>query len=524
MRTLDWSKTPAGPISQWPQSLRLALSICLNSSFPIALYWGPELVLLYNDDWSPIPGEKHPWALGRPAREAWSEIWDIVGPMFEQVVTTGQGTRRRDQLLPMRRHGYTEECYFDYTFSPIRGDGGHVDGVFNAVVETTARVVGERRLRTLRDLGAEAVQATSADEACSLAMKTLAENRADIPFALLYLTTPDGAQARLCDSVGLEHDSEVTPRFVAMGDRQGEQPGWPLDLALSTGEAVIVSDLSSRFGDLPGGPWPHHPHQALVLPLRDTSQHKTAGFLIAGVSAGRALDDDYRGFFELVSSHIVAAIAKAHAYEEEKRRAEALAELDRAKTLFFSNVSHEFRTPLTLMLGPVEDALGEPLDPRQRERMELIHRNALRLQKLVNTLLDFSRIEAGRIQAVYEPTDLATFTSELASVFRSAVEKAGMRLIVDCEPLSEPVYVDSEMWEKIVLNLVSNAFKFTFYGEIEVSLTTAGGEAILKVRDTGTGIADDQLPHIFERFHRVEGVEPGPTRGRGSGSRLSKSW
>src|SRR5580765_3533871 len=152
---------------------------------------------------------------------------------------------------------------------------------------------------------------------------------------------------------------------------------------------------------------------------------------------------------------------KAHEREIARQR-EELAKLDELKTQFFANISHEFRTPLTLMMGPLEDAIAQPegLSAANRERLDLAHRNSLRLLKLVNTLLDFSRIEAGRIQASYEPTDLALMTADFASVFRSAIEKAGLRLTVDCPPLDEPAYLDREMWEKIVLNLLSNAFKF----------------------------------------------------------------
>ncbi len=257
-----------------------------------------------------------------------------------------------------------------------------------------------------------------------------------------------------------------------------------------------------------------------MLPLAKPGQSRPAGFLVAGLSPRLAFDDDYRGFLELLAGHVATAVANARAYEEEKRRAEALAELDRAKTAFFGNVSHEFRTPLTLLLGPAEEALAEAETPEQRGRLEVIRRNALRLQKLVTTLLDFSRIEAGRLQACYEPTDLAALTAELASVFRSAVEKAGMRLVLDCPPLAEPAYVDRDLWEKIVLNLVSNAFKFTLDGEIEVRLRDAGAAFELSVRDTGTGIAEDQLPHIFERFHRVEGARARTHEGIGIGLAL----
>ncbi|MBV9390205.1 MAG: PAS domain S-box protein [Chroococcidiopsidaceae cyanobacterium CP_BM_ER_R8_30] len=220
----------------------------------------------------------------------------------------------------------------------------------------------------------------------------------------------------------------------------------------------------------------------------------------------------------------IQRVREQSAREEERQRAEALAELDRMKTLFFSNVSHEFRTPLTLSLAPLQDALSDrahPLAPVTRERLELVHHNSLRLLKLVNTLLDFSRIEAGRMEAVYEPVDLAIFTTELASVFRSAIERAGLQLIVDCPPLPEPVFVDRQMWEKIVLNLLSNAFKFTFQGEIRVSLhSTDGNQAILQIQDTGTGIASEHLPHLFERFYQVRGTKGRTHEGSGIGLAL----
>jgi signal transduction histidine kinase len=263
----------------------------------------------------------------------------------------------------------------------------------------------------------------------------------------------------------------------------------------------------------------------VIVPIRSNEAHELAGLLVAGVSPRLRLDH-HRSFIELAAAQVASAVATARAYEEERKRAEALAEIDRAKTLFFSNVSHEFRTPLTLMLGPLEELKGElgrmgasPSGSRYQQ-LDLAHRNALRLLKLVNTLLDFSRIEAGRVQAVYEPTDLASATAELASVFRSAIEKAGLRLVVDCMPLSEAAYVDREMWEKIVLNLLPNAFKFTFAGEIEVKLRQTGDHFTLAVRDTGTGIPAHELPKLFERFHRVAGAHGRTHEGSGIGLAL----
>jgi signal transduction histidine kinase len=208
------------------------------------------------------------------------------------------------------------------------------------------------------------------------------------------------------------------------------------------------------------------------------------------------------------------------------RRANSdLAQLDAAKTAFFSNISHEFRSPLTLMLGPLEDELADSASagtsPR-RERLEIAHRNAVRLLKLVNSLLDFSRIEAGRMQASYEATDLATLTRDLASNFRSAIERGGLTLTVDCAELPEPVYVDRDMWEKIVLNLMSNAFKHTFHGGIAVRLLYQDGSVRLTVEDTGVGIPESELPRVFERFHRVRNAASRTHEGSGIGLSLVK--
>ena len=299
-------------------------------------------------------------------------------------------------------------------------------------------------------------------------------------------------------------------------------PVWPL-ATVALGQEVVVDDLASRFVDLPRGAWDRPPTRAVIVPLAEHGPTATAGFLIAGLNPYLDFDEEYRGFIGLLAGQVGAGLANARAYQAERRRAEALAEIDRAKTLFFSNVSHEFRTPLTLMLGPLEDALSSAeLPDQERDRLTVAHRNSLRLLRLVNALLDFSRVESGRIQASYEPVDLPALTSDLASNFQSACERGGLNLVIDCPPLPEPVYVDPEMWEKIVLNLVSNAFKFTLDGEIVVRLGAKDGRAELTVRDTGVGIPQDELSRVFVRFHRVEGERGRAHEGTGIGLALVK--
>ena len=284
----------------------------------------------------------------------------------------------------------------------------------------------------------------------------------------------------------------------------------------------MVGDLAARFPAVPQGSWPDPPHEGVVIPIRSNRSHQTAGFLVAGLSARLKFDEAYRNFLDLATAQIALAITNARAHEEERQRAEALMEIDRAKTAFFSNVSHEFRTPLTLMLGPLESVLAAPnaIDVEAREQIETAHRNSLRLLKLVNSLLDFARIEAGRVKASYVPVDLAELTRDISSNFRAALEAAGLEFDVDCPPLPRPVYVDRDMWEKIVLNLLSNAFKFTLEGRVRVRVEARGDEAVLTVADTGTGIPATELPHIFERFHRVENARGRTYEGTGIGLAL----
>ncbi len=297
---------------------------------------------------------------------------------------------------------------------------------------------------------------------------------------------------------------------------------WPAAM-LTGGESILVDLDGDRFADLPSGDWNEPPAQALLLPLLRRGGHPY-GFLVAALNRYRPVDAGYRGFVELTAAHVAAGVASARHYHAQQRRAEELAELDRAKTAFFSNISHEFRTPLTLIMGPVQELRGRLVDADDAVRAELdvIHRNALRMGKLVNALLDFSRIEAGRMQARYEPVDLAAVTAELASVFRSAVERADLAFEVDCPTLPEPVYVDRAMWEKVVLNLLSNALKFTFDGAIRVAVRTEAGHAVVTVADTGIGVAAAEIPKLFERFHRIENARSRSNEGSGIGLALVK--
>ena len=438
IRAMDWSKSSLGPVAGWPQSFRTTISICLASDLPICVIWGPGLVQLYNDAYRVICGDKHPRSMGQNFSECWNEAWPVIGKAHDSALAGDTAFLEAQQIF-LERHGYVEECFFTFSFSPIRDEAGRVGGLFHPVIEMTTQMLSERRTRALRDLAFQTSKAKSVSEALLLSAQTLAQYDLDLPFTLFYALEPHTEQARLIGSTGFVKDTVASMSTVLFGE--GEQPAWPFAEVVRSGSAVHVDDVRQRVGAASFGPYPETPDAALVLPIIPPGVDRPGAILVAGVSSRLPMNEAYRGFYDLLAFSVTAAVANARAYDEERKRAKALAELDRAKTAFFSNVSHEFRTPLTLMLGPVEDALAslnEPLPPSQRERLEVVHRNGLRLQRLVNTLLDFSRIEAGRVRAAYEPTALADFTADLASNFRSACEKAGLLLRIDCPPRGEP--------------------------------------------------------------------------------------
>jgi len=517
IRTMDWSATSLGPLESWPQSLRTSVSLCLSSTFPILVAWGPQDVQIYNDAYRPICGAKHPESMGEPFKVCWATALPVVGEAFDRA-HEGDGAYIRDQRMFLDRYGYLEEAFMTFSFSSIRDESGKVGGVFHPITESTGQVLNARRTQGLRDLSAAIGTARTIAEVGALMASQYDSLALDVPFLLFYQIDADSGQLVLRGSAGMPVGSALAPSSAAFDDAT-----WPFAATAQAGVMRQVDGLETRFGLAACGPYEELPRSAMLLPLALPGQEALFGFLVAGTSACRALDADYFNFYALLGGAVNTAVGNVLAYEREQRRAEELAEIDRSKTAFFSNVSHEFRTPLTLILGPLAESLADTrhqLDPVQRQRIEVTHRNSLRLLKLVNSLLDFSRIEAGRVMATYVASDLRQVTLELAGVFESAMEKGGLAYTLDLQDLGEPVHVDRDMWEKIVFNLLSNAFKFTLEGEVAVSLRRHQGMARLSVRDTGSGIPAHELPRMFERFHRIEGA-PGRTyEGTGIGLAL----
>ena len=499
IRTFDWTRTPVGPPALWPPGLAGAVAQLVSSRAQIVLFWGPDLIAFYNEAYVRTIGARHPRALGRPAREHWTESWEVLEPLLSDVVRSGRGHRVSDQPLTLRRAGHAEEAYFDISLDPVRADASAVGGVLCIMSETTGRVLGERRLRTLSELGLRLADAADERQLWQRAMDVLGGEHRELPFAVLYGTDQRSDRIRILGSSGV-HDRVPNPP-----DSLGAGAANVLSCAVAEG----IPGMAAAAEFVPAPP-ADAATRAVVLPIVAGSAPR--GALVLGVRRHLALEGDDRDFLDLVAEHLSLALGNVRAREDERARAAELEARGEAKTRFFADVSHEFRTPLTLILGPVEDALADQgLSAAQRQSLVLMHRNALRLLKLVDTVLDFSRLEDGRLRAAYAPTDLPAYTARLSSVFRSAFDRAGLRLTVDCPPLVEPVHVDQEMWEKIVSNLLSNALKFTVDGGADVRVRGEPGSAVLEVADTGVGIPASEQPHLFERFHRVA---RGPTRTR----------
>ena len=506
MRGLDWAATPLGVPGGWPAELVDAVARMLASRAQIILFWGADHCALYNDAYIPTMGSKHPDHLGRPGRQMWAETWSVLQELFDDVRARDESFWAADHPFMLERFGFLEETYFDVSYDPIRLADRSVGGIFCIVSDTTGRVLADRRFRTLSALGSRLADSPDQPALGRQVAQVLGENDADVPFAALYLNDPDaGGELSLAGSCGLPPPA-----------------CWPLSPpARAAVQAVIRSDRPGTLAvtDAAQPPPSSAAAEALVLPIGAGTSG--VGALVVGVSRFLALDRGYRDFLELATAQISRAVANLRAYEQERRRTAELAALDTAKTNFFSNVSHEFRTPLTLILGPLEDLLGSPgLTAEQRERLAPMHRNGLRLLKLVNTLLDFSRLESGRLRAQYRPTDLADYTARLASTFRAAADRAGLRLDIEAPLLSAPVYVDREMWEKIVFNLLSNAIKYTPTGGITVRVLERDGTAALEVTDTGVGVSEQEQQLLFDRFHRVTGAWARSYEGTGIGLAL----
>ena len=292
---------------------------------------GPEFYFFCNDAYLPTVGIKESWVLGASARQVWAEIWSDIGPRAEAVVTTGKATWDESLLLFLERSGYAEETYHTFSYSPVSNDDGSTGGMLCVVTEETERVIGERRLRLLRELAADLTEVNTEEESFEAVRRQLGGHDKDLPLALLDLFDADGRQARLVCAQGQRLDESLAPPVLELALAAAV---WPAQQLLRRPEPLSVANLGERFEPPSSGPWNKPIREALIVPIAQQGQERPAGFLVAGINPFRPLDTQYRGFISLLAGQIGSALANARAYAAERQRAQALAEIDRAKTAF----------------------------------------------------------------------------------------------------------------------------------------------------------------------------------------------
>ncbi len=514
---VDWQRTSLGIALAWPEQLKSAVRETVDSPFPSAVWWGSEHAEIFNDAWATFLGARQADALGKSARWNWAATWERFDGLLAQVRRDGVGAYGQEETLLVQRGGFLEEAHVRFAFAPLRDAAGEVVGLRCTLWESTAEVVAQRRARLLRAVGREMAGAVNRHDACAHGIRALADFSAEVPFALVYLLDLAGQQASLAGAVGLEIGSTAAPRVLHLAD--GSASSWPLARVLQASASgpcapFLVDRLDERFPD-----FATRGARAVLVPMHGTPSGAAQGILVIGLEAHRPYDDVYTRFIETFGQQLATALGDALAKELELERSDRLATLDRAKTDFFANVSHEFRTPLTLLLAPLEELAQahESLPPRIGADLRIAVPNARRLLRLVDSLLDFSQVERRGRQALVAPADLGVSTTDIASAFRSAIEEAGLQLQVEVPRDLPPVPVDGTLWEQIVSNLLSNALKFTFQGAIGVRLKQLRLHVELEISDSGIGIPADELPHIFKRFHRVRGARARTAEGSGIG-------
>ncbi|GAA6039110.1 hypothetical protein JCM8097_005330 [Rhodosporidiobolus ruineniae] len=577
---VDWASTSLGDIRTWGPELRSHVMVMLASPFHEALWMGEDNVLLYNDAYARILGERHPSAMGKAGALGWSEVWDVLGPLASQVML-GKTVSFADHCICHIRNGMLEETYHSWAYITLRDSQGKVIGYTNPSFETTARVIAERRLGTLRELTQLTSLARTMKDFCQKALRALSTNALDLPFAILYSVKPvqlppgrrtkgstessgarrgteaptqtatgDSARAdasgrmhlSLQGTVGVPagHPSAVdeVEVLVSMGE-YGDGGGggnsssassvssmggtnstnddncsstvWPFVEALQSRKPVFISDVGERADGFMQRGWPDPVTRAVAIPIMSEGSMTPKALLIVGLNPRRPWNEVMATFLSLIARTLSTGILGIEVAEEAARKSQEMAQLMSARQMFFSNISHELRTPLTLILGPLEDVLADKtshLTTAQREQLDIVQRNASRLHNMVNTLLDFSRLESGKMDATFHPTQLGRSVADLASLFRAAIERGGIDFQIEVEDDKwadrNPFYLSSEMLEKLVFNILGNAFKYTLAGTIVVRVQFSPTEGIIAVQDSGVGIKDEDLSVIFDRFQRVD--------------------
>ncbi|MGH8502520.1 MAG: sensor histidine kinase [Gammaproteobacteria bacterium] len=508
IRSMDWSKTPLGPIESWPQSLRTTVSLCLASNFPISLAWGPRHVQIYNDGYWPICGGKHPGSMGQAFSECWASPHSVIGDAFERALA-GETAYVENQRMFLDRNGYPEETFFTFSFSPIRDETGGVGGLFHPVTETTGRMLSERRTCALRALTAHTGKAQAMQEVFTLAAQSLADSDLDLPFTLFYLLDEDNEQARLIAHTGLAPGTAASPSVLDWNAPRART--WPLPEVVRSGKTQRVDDLEARFGRLACGPYPESPRVALALPIVLPGYKRPAAILLAGVSARLPLDEAYSAFYDLLAASVTSAAANARAHEEERKRANELERANRDLKSFSYSVSHDLRAPLRAIDGfsrIVIEEYAAQLPAEAQRRLAQVREGAERMSALIDGLLEFYRV--GRRSLTKRTVDTERILRQCIAELLHEQDGRRVEIEVGALPACE---ADDTLLKQVFMNLLSNALKYTRTRErayIQIDCDPQDRDHVFRIRDNGVGFDmryADKLFGVFQRLHHAEEFE-----------------
>ncbi|KAK6907214.1 hypothetical protein I203_101204 [Kwoniella mangroviensis CBS 8507] len=564
VENIDWSKTPLGDRALWKDAIDPVLSITFESRSSDCVWLGPDLRLIYNKGYSLLLD--HPKAFGSPAKEVWAPIWHTIEPYVKQCLA-GTPVYKDDDPIFWKRYGNNTllEHYHSWRYVPIVGKDGSIVGIFNQSMEVTEKVLQDRRLASSRDLSERILIVRSMEEYFGAITEVLEEYPKDAPFFMCYKiqqvennashvqvdatleasvgvpeTHPSAQQkysftlppTRTRANFGPNVDRISSPTLSAISalssgsgrvchvTSDGHQ--WPILKALHTRQCVIVDDCRELIEGYSIRQWDELPFAAIVIPIcSDGSIDIPDAVIIMGLNVRRPFDAGYDGWVNSIRAQLVQSMSTVKAAEAEQRMEEDNTRMERAKTAWFRGAAHDLRSPLTLIAGPLSDLLDDNPTPKQRLAITTAQRNIDRLMRLINALMDFSRLEAGRMEGRFLPTDLGEFTTGLAGLFRPAVERLGIQYTIDVEPRDQLTYVDPTLFETVLSNIIGNALKYTEKGSITVQIRYTD-YAEVSVIDTGVGIPEDEIPLVTEWYHRATNAIHAGTQGSGLGLALAK--
>ena len=505
-RAFDWGTTPLGPVARWSESLRALAGAVLNSRNPMLLFWGPDLIQLYNDAFRPSlgaatgPAARHPRALGARGREFWTDVWDVVGPQIEGVMQRGESVWFEDIYLPIERNGRMDDVWWTYSYSPVRDDDGTIGGTLVVCLETTQRVLAEQRLKeSARQLEARTREAEAALDVAAAAESRLRDVFAQAPVGIAVLVGPtlvyDIANARYQEIIGGGRPLVGVAVRDAFPEVEGQGYFEHLERVYATGEPISLP-------------------QSRVLLDRDRD----------GVSEEYFYDLRFEALRRSTGAVYAVVIIAADVTDLVRARREAES-ANAAKGQFLAVMSHELRTPLNAIGGYAELlALGVrgPVTAEQIEDLERIRRSQRHLLGLINEVLNYARLEAGAV--TYDLRDVVVCDALRAAegLVAPQARLKGLTLTVSLCPETVTVRADAEKLRQILVNLLSNAVKYTNTGAVEVEVAWDERTLGVTVRDTGVGIASDKLASIFEPFVQVGRTLHTPAEGTGLGLAISR--